>query len=64
VGCFLNLLLDYGKLFQLPPSIVASYQLAELMDSLEEWNREPMNMIVGHISGDLESSLQSRLMTT
>jgi hypothetical protein len=34
-------MLDYGKIFQLPLSMVASYQLAELVDSLEEWNREP-----------------------
>jgi hypothetical protein len=40
VGHFLSLLPDYGKLFQLPLSIVASHQLAKLMDSLEEWNRE------------------------
>jgi hypothetical protein len=41
VSRFLNLRPDYGKLFQLPLSLVASHQLAELMDSLEEWNREP-----------------------
>jgi hypothetical protein len=41
VGRFLSLLPDYGKLFQLPLSIVASNQLAKLLDSLEEWNREP-----------------------
>jgi hypothetical protein len=43
VGHFLNLLPDYSKKFQLPLSMAASHQLAELMDSLEEWNREPNN---------------------
>jgi hypothetical protein len=38
---FLGLMPDYGKIFQLPLSMVASHQLAELVDSLEEWNREP-----------------------
>jgi hypothetical protein len=41
VGHFLNLLPDYSRIFQLPLSMAASHQLAELMDSLEEWNREP-----------------------
>jgi hypothetical protein len=41
VGPFLSLLLDYGRIFQLPLSMAASHQLAELMDSLEEWNHEP-----------------------
>jgi hypothetical protein len=40
VSHFLGLMPDYGKLFQLPLSMVASHQLAELVDSLEEWNRE------------------------
>jgi hypothetical protein len=39
VSHFLSLLPDYGELFKMPLSIVASHQLAELMDSLEEWNR-------------------------
>jgi hypothetical protein len=37
----MSLLPDYNRLFQLPLSMVASHQLAELMGSLEEWNREP-----------------------
>jgi hypothetical protein len=41
VSHFLGLMLDYGKIFQLPLSMVASHQLAELVDSIEEWNREP-----------------------
>jgi hypothetical protein len=41
VGCFLSLLSDYSRIFLLPLSMVASHQLAEPMDSLEEWNREP-----------------------
>jgi hypothetical protein len=40
VSRFLNLLPDYNRLFHLPLSIAASHQLAELLDSLEEWNRE------------------------
>jgi hypothetical protein len=40
VSKFLSTLPDYGKLFQLPLSMAASHQLAELMDSLEEWNRD------------------------
>jgi hypothetical protein len=39
---FLNLLPVYSRIFQLPLSMAASHQLAELMDSLE-WNREPNN---------------------
>jgi hypothetical protein len=39
VSWFLSLLPDYNRLFQLPLSMVASHQLAELLDSLEEWNR-------------------------
>jgi hypothetical protein len=31
---------DYGRLFQLSLSMATSHQLAELMDSLHEWNRE------------------------
>jgi hypothetical protein len=57
-------MLDYGKIFQLPLSMVASYQLAELVDSLEEWNREQMIMIIGHIFGDWASLLQSKIMKT
>jgi hypothetical protein len=41
VGCFLSLLPDYSRIFQLPLSMAASHQLVELIDSLEEWNREP-----------------------
>jgi hypothetical protein len=37
----MRLLPNYGQIFQLPPSMEASHQLAELMDSLEEWNHEP-----------------------
>jgi hypothetical protein len=40
---FLGLLPDYSKLFQLPLSMEASHQLAELMDSLDDWNRERNN---------------------
>jgi hypothetical protein len=32
---------DFGKIFQLLLSMVASHQLTELVDSLEEWNQEP-----------------------
>jgi hypothetical protein len=41
ISCFLNLLPDYSRIFQLPLPMAASQPLAELMDSLEEWNREP-----------------------
>jgi hypothetical protein len=40
VQCFLSLLPEYDGIFQLPLSIEASHQLAELGDSLTEWNRE------------------------
>jgi hypothetical protein len=43
VGHFMSLLPDFGRIFLLPLSMVASHQLAELMDSLDEWNREPNN---------------------
>jgi hypothetical protein len=37
---FLSLWPDYDQNFQLPLSIEASHQLAELSDSLVEWDRE------------------------
>jgi hypothetical protein len=37
---FLSLWPDYDSIFQLPLSIEASHQLAELSDSLTKWNRE------------------------
>jgi hypothetical protein len=40
VSRFLSLLSYYNKLFQLPLSTAATHQLAELLDSLEEWNRD------------------------
>jgi hypothetical protein len=40
VSRFLNVLPYYSWLFQLPLSMIVSHQLAELMDSLEEWSRE------------------------
>jgi hypothetical protein len=40
VGHFPSPMPDYGKFFQLPLLMVASHQFAELVDSLEEWNRE------------------------
>jgi hypothetical protein len=40
ISQFLSLLPHYNKLFQLPLSTTASHQFAELLDSLEEWNRD------------------------
>jgi hypothetical protein len=40
VSRFLDLLPDYSRLFYLPLSMTASHQLAELINSVEEWNRE------------------------
>jgi hypothetical protein len=40
VSRFLSLVPDYSKLFRLPLSMIASHQLAEVVNSIEEWNRE------------------------
>jgi hypothetical protein len=40
ISRFLSMLPDYGRLFQLELLIVASHQLVELVDSIDEWNRE------------------------
>jgi hypothetical protein len=40
ISQFLSTLPDYGRFFQLQLSIVASHQLAELVDSIDDWNRE------------------------
>jgi hypothetical protein len=37
---FHSTLPEYGRLFQLPVSMATSHQLTELMDSLDEWNRD------------------------
>jgi hypothetical protein len=44
VSRFLSLLPDYSGLFYLHLSMIASHLLAELVNSIEEWNREANEM--------------------